>query len=247
MSRVPQWSDALGGRADWDKIFDGFESTVDYPGAYFYQSLMATFPDAKVLLSVRDGESWARSMRDTIWGSLWGDTLMHDLTKAQARIDPDRARYAELMRALYTSSGLFGDEPGRFDMAAASAAMERYNEEVRRVVPADRLLVWSAGDGWAPLCEFLGRPVPEVPLPRSNDARAFCSRVIDGCLAALNKWRVEAGGFAPGLAPATVLAPVPGVAPARSARSGGQQFGEGELADLGAGGHAAAGDDISHG
>ena len=192
MSLVPEWAKALDGRADWNKIFAGYGSTVDYPGAYFYQELMAVFPDAKVLLSVRDGESWARSMHDTIWGSLWGDTLMHDLTMAQARIDPARARYGDLMRALYTKSGLFGDDPARFEVAASAAAMERYNAEVRDVVPAERLLVWSPVDDWAPLCEFLGKPVPEAPLPHSNGAQAFTERVIGGCMAALNKWHAQA-------------------------------------------------------
>jgi hypothetical protein len=191
MSLTSQWVDALNGRADWHKIFDGFEATVDYPGAYFYRELMDAFPDAKVLLSVRDGESWARSTRDTVWGALWGDTLMHDLAKATMRISPAFATYSELMQAIYTRSGLLADDPTRFDLALSAAAVERYNEEVRQFVPRDRLLVWSPADGWEPLCEFIGAPVPEMPLPRVNDSKAFADRVAAMCMASLNNWLAE--------------------------------------------------------
>src|ERR1700730_11299699 len=64
------WRRALDGEADWPEIFDGFESTVDWPGSFFYGELTDVYPDAKVLLSLRDADSWAQSMRDTIWGVL---------------------------------------------------------------------------------------------------------------------------------------------------------------------------------
>src|SRR5579859_1437865 len=66
------WRQALDGRADWDRVFAGFAATVDWPGAFFYRELMEAYPEAKVLLSVRRGESWERSMRDTIWGIFYG-------------------------------------------------------------------------------------------------------------------------------------------------------------------------------
>lgn len=191
MSLVPRWVDALDGRADWNKILDGFESTVDYPGAYFYRELMDAFPDAKVVLSVRDGESWARSLQDTIWGVLWGDTMMHDLSMAAMRIDPAFAQYTELMRPMFTRPGLMGDDPARFDPAVTAAAMERYNEDVRRFVPRERLLEWSPGDGWEPLCDFMGAPVPEMPLPRTNDAKTFADRTIALCMTSLNRWHAQ--------------------------------------------------------
>ena len=65
---VPQWVEAFEGTGDWNKIFEGCQATVDWPGSFFYRELIEVYPDAKVLLSVRDGAAWARSMRDTIWG-----------------------------------------------------------------------------------------------------------------------------------------------------------------------------------
>jgi len=69
------WRRALDGDADWQGILDGFESIVDWPGSFFYRELVGAFPDAKVLLSTRDADGWARSMRETIWGVLYGDIL----------------------------------------------------------------------------------------------------------------------------------------------------------------------------
>lgn len=191
MSLVPQWADALNGRADWNKVFDGFEATVDYPGAHFYREIMDAFPDAKVVLTVRDGDAWVRSMHDTIWGSLYGDTLMHDLAMATIRIDPAFASYAELMRAIFARSGLHADTPADRAPALSAAAMERRNEEIRQFVPQDRLLVWSPADGWEPLCEFVGAPVPQMPLPHANDAKTFADRTIAMCMASLNNWHAQ--------------------------------------------------------
>lgn len=185
------WLEAHEGRADWEKIFEGYESTVDYPGAYFYKEIMAAFPNAKVILTVRDGESWARSMHDTIWGALYGDTLMHHLAMAQATVDPSFRQFRDLMWAMYSTSGLLAEDPARFDAAVSAAAMERYNQEVRAFVPADRLLVWSPADGWEPLCAFVGAPVPDKPLPRTNDAKSFEALIVGGCMAALSAWHAE--------------------------------------------------------
>jgi hypothetical protein len=48
--------------------------------------------------------------------------------------------------------------------------MNAHNDEVKRTVPADRLLVWSVKEGWGPLCDFLELPVPEGPFPHLNDS-----------------------------------------------------------------------------
>ena len=74
---------------------------------------------------------------------------------------------------------------GRFeDKAHAIEVFRRHNEEVRRDVPADRLLVFEVKEGWGPLCSFLGVPVPEGrPFPRLNDAEEFRSRIRRAALA----------------------------------------------------------------
>ena len=78
--------------------------------------------------------------------------------------------------------------------------MERHNEEVRRSVPPERLLVWSATEGWEPLCEFLELPVPDIAFPHVNDRTEFLNRVIDGSLEALTGWRERQESVEPSFA-----------------------------------------------
>lgn len=189
LSLVPPWIEAFEGKHDWDRIFGDHQATVDWPSAFFYQELIEAYPDAKVLLSVRDGDTWALSMRETIWGVLYGDTLMRDLSAARARVDPGWASYIALMTAMWDKSGLIGAIESGFDANTLARAMERYNDQVRQSVPAERLLVWSPADGWEPLCEFVGAPVPAAPLPHVNDRAMFANRVNEGAIATLVRWQ----------------------------------------------------------
>jgi hypothetical protein len=188
LSLVPQWTAAFEGGSDWDSVFGEHEATLDWPGAFFYEELIETYPDAKVLLSVRDPEAWARSMLDTIWGVLYGDTLIHDLSSARVRVDDGWRQYIDLMTNMWRKSGLLD---GVVDADTLARGMERYVDEVKANVPAERLLVWNATDSWEPLCEFLGAPVPEAPFPRVNDSRMFAERIVDGSLAAISAWKSQ--------------------------------------------------------
>jgi sulfotransferase family protein len=185
LSQNAVWEQAYAGNADWEEVFAGFESTVDWPGAFYYKELMEAFPDAKVLLSLRDGDAWERSMRSTIWDVLWGDSLMNDMSDARCRIDPGWKAYMDLMRQMWGTMEITADSPP----GSLATAIDRYNEEVIATVPSDRLLVWSVAEGWEPLCEFLEIPIPDAPFPRLNESAQFAERIIDGALIAVKEWR----------------------------------------------------------
>lgn len=187
---APVWGQALEGEAPWEELFGGFEATVDWPGSFFWRELIDVYPDAKVLLSVRDAEGWERSMRDTIWGIFYGDVLMRDLSYARCRVDLKWRGYIELMEEMWRRSGLI-DAGADTTSESMRSAMERFNQEVQDGVPADRLLVWSVSDGWEPLCEFLGLAVPDTPFPHLNDSKGFVDRIVDGALLALQEWRSQ--------------------------------------------------------
>jgi hypothetical protein len=184
------WRRALEGEQPWAEVFDGFQATIDWPGSFFYRELTEFYPDAKVLLSVRDADGWERSMRDTIWGLFYGDMLIRDLSTARARVDPKWHGYLELMKQMWRQSGLISNAQDT-DSESMRGAMERFNEEVQQTVPSDRLLVWSVGDGWESLCSFLGVPVPDTPFPHLNDSGQFAERIVDGALLALQEWRAR--------------------------------------------------------
>ncbi len=144
----------------------------------------------RCLLSVRDGEKWERSFRETIVGLSHGEELMRLLASARGKVDPQWANYLELVdRMFWGPQGSFSD--GWAEPAQLIDQMERHNEDVKRGVPAERLLVWEVGEGWEPLCEFLGVPVPDGPLPHENDRDTFLERVCGGAIDALQAWREQ--------------------------------------------------------
>jgi hypothetical protein len=189
LDETERWRQVLHKELSPEAIFEGFEATVDWPGSFFTKDLVELYPDAKVLLSVRSGESWAHSMRDTIWGVLYGDILIRHMSEAWRCVDPKWESYISLVDEMWNASGLMQDENTTAEYM--SNAMERYNEEIQQAVPADRLLVWSAADGWEPLCEFLELPVPDQPFPHVNDSKQFGERIVDGALLAVQRYRAQ--------------------------------------------------------
>lgn len=153
-ARVALWrAIARGDAPDWDAAFAGFRSTVDWPSAYYWRELSAHYPAARVVLTVRDAESWHASMEKTIFRHIGGDS------------DPDSVG-VRLIR-----EQVFGGDID--DRAHVIAAYEKNIADVQAALPADRLLTFRLGDGWEPLCRFLGRPVPDTPFPRVNAAETF--------------------------------------------------------------------------
>lgn len=198
LDQVPLWERALDGEAPWAEIFGGFQSTVDWPGGYFYPQLLEVYPDAKVLLSVRDPEKWEPSFRETVWNMGHGESLIRLLSSARGHVDPQWRRYLTLVeRMFWSEQGTFASGHERPEQLIAE--MARHNEEVKATVPAERLLVWEVGEGWEPLCEFLEVDVPAEPLPHVNDRETFLGRVIDGALTALTEWREREGSVDPSL------------------------------------------------
>jgi hypothetical protein len=182
---LPEWGAVVAGDRDWDAIFGNYRAVCDFPGARYYRELMEFYPDAKVLLSVRSAEGWVSSMRQTVWACYMGPSLMAHLSLARTVVDPLWDRYIKMMTELLWAEGgaLHGDT---YDDAALGALMEAWNDQVKQTVPAERLLVWEATDGWEPLCEFLEVPVPSEPLPNTNDTAAFIDGITGAALAAIN-------------------------------------------------------------
>ena len=196
---LPLWERAAEGAADWEQIFGDADSTVDWPSARYYRELIDYYPDAKVLLSVRDGETWVRSMRKTVWGIFHGDSVIHHVCAARAVLDPLWRRYTALMNRMTWEAGS-GALAGETETdAGLIAVMSRWNDTVKSTVPADRLLVWDPREGWEPLCGFLEVEIPAEPLPSLNDTASFREGIIGGALDVLNEWWEERERPASGL------------------------------------------------
>ncbi len=150
------WGDAYGGELPhWETFFAGYEAAVDWPSAPFWLELSEAFPDAPVLLSVRDADSWWQSVSSTIFIAL--ATYF-----APDAPDDGWTRMGRGMMTRFTPA--WQDEP------AAKAAYLAYNDHVRANAPPGRLVEWRPGDGWEPICSALAMDVPDHPFPHVNTA-----------------------------------------------------------------------------
>ncbi len=172
LEHVKLWRRAADGEAiDWDEVFDGYAATVDWPSSYFYAELAERYPDAKVILSLRDPERWYDSISQTIFKTMEMAGLD---TMADIPIE-----HPMRFGGIIVTQKTFGAD---FSRENAIAAFERHNAEVQRRIPPERLLVFDAKQGWEPLCAFLGVPVPEEPFPRKNSPEEFWEQPKDALL-----------------------------------------------------------------
>ena len=173
---VDQWEAASRGEVvDWETFLAGYQATVDWPGCAFYKELMLVYPEAKVLLTVRDFDKWYESVLATIYET--------SRSFARMRTAPVRSFFigrlfpAGRMRVVRLINNLIWEKTfgGNFeDKAYAQAVFDQHIEEVKRLVPADRLLVFDVKEGWEPLCAFLGAAVPaNKPFPHRNERAGF--------------------------------------------------------------------------
>ena len=183
---APMWRAAAGQPVDWHRLFAGYRATVDWPACAFYAQLMDAFPDARVILTVRDPERWYESARATIYrmrnpGGGASGAAMRAMFMLGRLLVP-RLRTTPDMINEVIWQGTFED---RFeDRERAIAVYQQHNEEVKRRVPPDKLLVYQVGQGWEPLCAFLGVDVPaDTPFPHLNDRASFGPRTMRRVLA----------------------------------------------------------------
>ena len=148
---------AARGEPDWDTIYRDFTATTDWPGAAFWRELADYYPDAKVVLTVRDPQDWCDSVFATI----------------RNRIKDTDGEWGDWVRSIVVDRDLDGDID---DPEHMQACFVRHNDDVCAAIPADRLLVYEVTEGWEPLCAFLDLPVPDVPFPNTNDRASYLKR-----------------------------------------------------------------------
>ncbi len=165
-----------GENVNWDQLFKGYLSAVDYPVARYYKQIIDYYPGAKVIHTIRDPESWYKSASDTIfWASKPSSWRIMKLAVHLPFSPESRKR----LPVLKFNGKLVDNEFGK-DLKNKEEVIRRYNEhneEVIRTVPKDRMLVFDPNSGWETLCNFLNVPVPDNPFPRSNTSEEFIKRV----------------------------------------------------------------------
>ena len=166
---VPVWADAADRKpVDWDSLFAGYSAAVDLPPAHFWRELVNHYPKAKVVLTVRDAESWYESAYNTVYQMI---------LQRESVTDPkERAQHALMKKIAFEQNF-----DGKFeDRDYAIKAYLRRNEEIEIAVPPERLLVYQVSEGWEPLCKFLGTSIPAEHFPKANTKDEFQTSFLKG-------------------------------------------------------------------
>ncbi|MCG5218552.1 sulfotransferase family protein [Streptosporangium sp. KLBMP 9127] len=188
--QVDRWLPlASGAPVDWDQVFEGFGSSQDWPASFFWRQQAEAYPDAKVVLTVRDPHRWYASMKMLLANGP-GRAMPENLPEGAAVVFESMKRLSPVLdliqRSTFGGNGDFGD--GMPDEEVAVEAFHRHVDTVKESLPADRLLVFDVREGWEPLCRFLDVEVPVgEPFPHLNDAesmqRTLSQLMTDGSIA----------------------------------------------------------------
>ena len=160
--RLPDWQSlARGERVDWDKVFLGYRSQVDWPGARYWRELAAQYPKAKVILTVRDPDEWFDSVQATVVPFL----------SARGKHPSEHVNAIAEMGYELVTRQVFDER--MTDRAHATRVFREHIAEVQSEIARDRLLTFDLRDGWEPLCAFLEVDKPEIPFPKTNSSKQF--------------------------------------------------------------------------
>lgn len=166
------WQNALEGRpVDWFALLENYQSTMEWPAVSFLPELVDRFPEAKVILTIRNPEAWYESAASTIFPAL-ESTAQHPNLEIR--------RKSSLKRKLILERHFSGNY---WNKSKTIGAFQTHIRAVKVLVPKDRLLCFNVKEGWPPLCSFLGVDEPSEPFPKGNTQADF--------MASSPKWAVE--------------------------------------------------------
>ena len=160
--RLADWEAAARGEAvDWDRVFLGYRAQVDWPGARYWRELVQHFPNGKVVLTVRDPDTWFDSVQATI---------VPFLAARGKHPSPHVNAIAEMGNETVAVQVFDGR---LYEREHAKRIFLEHIAEVQAAIPAERLLTFDLREGWQPLCDFLEVDVPEIPFPKTNSSKQF--------------------------------------------------------------------------
>jgi len=165
---VDIWDRAINGeQVNWHELYDNYSSAVDWPTVSFLPQLLQEYPQAKVILTLRDAEEWYISARDTIFEAM---TLGDKNPDLNGRM---RTKMSRKLILENTFSALYDDKDYCINI------YNRHIHNTRKLVSPSSLLEYHITDGWEPLCDFLDLPVPVTSFPKTNDRHSFLATKPD--------------------------------------------------------------------
>ncbi len=178
---LPLWLSAVESGNGWEKVFSGYQSAVDFPACLYVKGISEYFPEAKIILTVRDPESWYSSAKGTIFARSLG--VWDRIYLAICAITSQRIRSLRKVEKFIQEQVWDGCFGGRFlDKSYAIDNYLSHIDSIKQAIPKDNLLLFDPRDGWQPLCDFLQiTNIPSDPFPylnRQSDYRAWIKRII---------------------------------------------------------------------
>ena len=156
---------------NFKEMYQGVDAITDIPPVFWFEEIAAAFPEAKVILTVRDSEEvWLKSWKGIL-------QLRHQFSAEIVLWLNGMGHFLDTIHA-----AIFGS----CNPEATALFRKKYrqhNERVQAVIPAERLLVFNVKQGWKPLCEFLECDVPPDKFPRENVAHAHTKQHIANTVA----------------------------------------------------------------
>lgn len=172
---VDRWLPAAAGQPlDWEHVLRGYRATQDWPASHFWREQSAAYPEAKVILTVRDPHSWFISFRTLVARRAVADhegEMPEQIAGVLEGMRRMRPVLNTLGRSMFGPDWQFGTT--MTDEDAAVAAYHRHTAAVTEALPTERLLVFDVREGWEPLCTFLGVEPPDEPFPHLNDTQSM--------------------------------------------------------------------------
>lgn len=176
--QVSYWQELKdSGKTDWQELFKDCRAVVDYPGCLYYREIIAAYPGAKVILTVRDPDIWYESVLRTFYKLRPRKPLALLAMLLRLFIS---ARFRTILPVyLFTDIIIWKEQfKGRFaDKQTAIKIFEQHSNEVKAAIPDKQLLVYNVKDGWQPLCEFLNVSIPDIPFPVTNLRQDFAAEM----------------------------------------------------------------------
>nr|XP_026692937.1 uncharacterized protein LOC108949987 [Ciona intestinalis] len=162
---------------DFRRMYKDVDVVVDAPAFLFWEQILEVYPDAKVIISIRDEEKWFQSFKNHLHSG--SSNVLLNLIHIFSYSGWCHFRYCNKVAIL--TNGSYKPTPW-WKLDTSPTVMKNiyrhHNSYVLQRVPKDQLLVFDLNDGWAPLCEFLGKEIPDKPFPFKNKSASFISDAI---------------------------------------------------------------------
>ena len=171
---LDHYLDFFEGRVDgtvFKKLYDDVDVVIGQPASTLWHILLQQFPDAKVILMVRDSaDAWCKSKDDMM--TYYRDNIQPWYHPIAPYISATQGKLARInSQNLILSTGqdyYYKMHKGTKCFDLMKSQYTRHNAAVKAIVPGDNFLEFNVKEGWGPLCRFLDVPVPNGPFPHEN-------------------------------------------------------------------------------